>query len=46
MDEVMGVVGDGVRVPQEPRCFWGAPSFRVLGSIGFLGVKEGGHGGP
>ena len=50
MNEVMvGVDGDGVRVPHERRCSWGAHSFRVLGvlgSIGFLGVKEVGHGGP
>ena len=42
----MGVGGDGVRVPQERRCSWGAPSFRVsgvLGSIGFLDMEKVGH---
>ena len=49
MNEVMvGVGGDGVKVPRERRCSWGAPSFRVTGvsgSLGFLGVEKGGHGG-
>ena len=44
----VGVDGDGVRVPQERKCSWGGPSFRVSGvlaSIDFLGVEESGHGG-
>ena len=37
-----------VKVPQERRCSWGRPLFRVtgvLGSIGFLGVEKDGHSG-
>ena len=49
MNEVIvGVGGGWFKVPQEHRCSWGAPSFRVTGvleSIGFLGVEKGGHGG-
>ena len=49
MNEVMvGVGGDGGKVPQELRCSWGAPSFGFPGfleSIGFLGVEECVHGG-
>ena len=48
IEVIVGVDGDGVRVPQERRCSWGAPSFRVSGvltSIGLLGMEEGGHGG-
>ena len=50
MNGVMGSVeGSSIKVPQEWRCSWGAPSFRlvvVLGSIGFLGMKNGSDGNP
>ena len=50
MNGVMGSVeGNGIKVPQERRCFWGATSFRVvviLWSISFLGMEHSGDGSP
>ena len=50
MNGMMGSVeGSGIKVPHEWRCSCGAPSFRfvvVLGSIGFLGMKNGSDGSP
>ena len=41
--------GNGIKVPQERSCFWGASSFRVvvvLGFIGFLGMENVSDGNP